>query len=116
MNLKNEAAKEDLSLAYAQGNHSAYPTTMEKMARFISSQYKNKNINPNNNPCNKKGNKNRKQGDDTKSEGKNNTNTDTACAHVGETVAAQNNTSATSNRLSIGAHVSDLTKTNVQLT
>ena len=39
MNSKNKATKKDLCLAYAQGNHSAYPTNMEKMARFLLLQY-----------------------------------------------------------------------------
>ena len=37
MNLKNKIAKKDLRLAFAQGNHSAYPDTIESMVRFISS-------------------------------------------------------------------------------
>ena len=54
MNSKNKAAEKDLCIAYAQGNHSAYPSNMERIARFLSSQYKNKNINPNNNPHDEK--------------------------------------------------------------
>ena len=115
MNSKNEAAKKDLRLAYAQGNHSEYPSTMEKMARFILSQYKNKNINPNNNPREKKWDKNRKKGDEAKSEDKDYNNTGTAGTHVEETSADQD-AGATSDGSSIGAHVSDVTKTNVPST
>ena len=39
---------------------------MEKMPKILSSQYKNKNINSNNNPSDKKGDKNGKKGDETK--------------------------------------------------
>ena len=42
VNLKNEIAKKDLRLAYAQGNLSAYPDSCEKIARFLLSQYANK--------------------------------------------------------------------------
>ena len=35
LNSKNKAAKKDLRLAYAQGNHSSCPKTMEKMVRFL---------------------------------------------------------------------------------
>ena len=52
MNSKNDNAKKDLCLPYAQGNRSAYPVTVESMARFLSSQYNIKTVN---NPCNKKG-------------------------------------------------------------
>ena len=57
------------------------------MARFLWLQYKNTNINLNNNPCDKKGDKNRKKGDKAKLEDKDNNNTGTAGAHVGETAA-----------------------------
>ena len=42
MNSKNKVAKKDLRLAFAQGKHSAYPQTMEKMARFPPLQFKKK--------------------------------------------------------------------------
>ena len=74
MNSENELAKKNLRLAFAQNNHSASPQTVEKMARFLLSQYKNKNVNPNNNPRDKKGDKNRKKGDKTKSEDQDNNN------------------------------------------
>ena len=61
MNSKNESAKKDLHLVFAQGKHLAYPDTIETMARFLLLQYKNKNVNPNNNPLDKKGDKNRKR-------------------------------------------------------
>ena len=70
---KNISAKKDIYLAFAQGNHSACPQTVEKMARFLLSQYWNKNINPNNNLWDKNGDKNGKKGDEAKSEDKNRT-------------------------------------------
>ena len=58
-NSKNEAAKKDLRLAYAQGNLTAYPGGCEKMARFLSSQYAKKKINNlNNNNWDTTGDKN----------------------------------------------------------
>ena len=115
MNSKNKSAKKDLRLAYAQGNHSAYPYTIETNPRFQLLQQKNKNVNLNNNPHDKKGDKNRKKGDEAKSEDKDNNNAGTAGVYIGEMAASQN-TSTTSNRSSIGTHVSDVTKPNVQLT
>ena len=97
MHLKKKGAKKDLRLAYTQGSHSAYPTKMEKMPRFISSQCKNKNIDPNNNPCDKKGDKNGRKGDETKLEDKDNNNTCAAGAHIREAALVQDNVSATSN-------------------
>ena len=107
--MKNKVAKKDLRLAFAQGNHLAYPDTIETMARFILSQYKNKNVNPNNNSRDKKGDKNRKKDDEAKLEDKDNNNTGTVGADVGETAASQDSTT-TSNSLSIDAHGSDFTK------
>ena len=43
MNSKNENAKKDLRLAYSQGNNTAYPFDIESMARYLSTQYPNKN-------------------------------------------------------------------------
>ena len=54
MNSKNETAKKDLYLAYSQGNSSAYPTIIEAMARYLSTQY------PNNKPTNQCGGKKRR--------------------------------------------------------
>ena len=85
------------------------------MAKFLPSQSKKKNIKPKNKPCDKKGDKNRKNGDEAKLEDKDNNNTGTAGAYVWETAAAQDS-STTSNGSSIGAHVSDVTKTNAPLT
>ena len=42
MNSKNENIKKDLRLAYSQENMTAYPPTIEGMARYLSSQYPNK--------------------------------------------------------------------------
>ena len=112
MNSKNEPAKKDLRLAFAQGNHSAYPDTIETMSRFLYLQYKNKNINPNNNPCDKEGDKNGKKGDEAELEHNDNNNAGTAGASFGEMTASQDS-STTSNGSSIGVHVSDITKPNV---
>ena len=106
MNLKNNNAKKDLSFAYVQGNCSAYPETVKSMARFVLLQYNIKTVN---NLCDKKWDKNRKKGDEIKSEDKHNSNTGTAGAHVGEPTMPQNS-STPSNVSSIGAHVSDVTK------
>ena len=48
MNSKNKIAKKDLSLAYSQGNNTAYPPNIEAMARYLSTQY------PNNKPANQR--------------------------------------------------------------
>ena len=60
--------------------------------------------------------KNRKKGDEAKSENKDSDITGTAGAHIGKTTSAQDNVGATSNVLSIGAHVSYVTKTSVPST
>ena len=41
LNLKSKNAKKDLRLAYSQGNNTAYPTNIESMARYLSTQYPN---------------------------------------------------------------------------
>ena len=43
MNLKNNNAKKNLQLAYSQRNITAYTPTIEAMARYLSTQYPNKN-------------------------------------------------------------------------
>ena len=86
MNSRNKIAKKDLCFAYAQGNESAYPGTIESMVRFLLFQYNIKTVN---NPCNKKGDKNGKEGNEAKSKDKDNSNTVTAGAHVGETTTPQ---------------------------
>ena len=111
VNSKNEAAKKDLRLAYAQGNLTAYPGGCEKMARFLLSQYANKKTNnPINNNRGKKGDKNKKD-DNAKSEDKGDDNAGTAGAHVGEAASDKDEKGAPSDSSSIGAHVSDVTKT-----
>ena len=40
---KNNNAKKDLCLAYSQGNKTAYPLTAKAMARYMWTQYPNKN-------------------------------------------------------------------------
>ena len=51
MNLKNENVKKDLRLLYSQGNNTAYPSNIESMDRYLSTQY------PNNKPTNQRGGK-----------------------------------------------------------
>ena len=43
MNSKNEIAKKDLRLAYSQGTNTVCPSNIEEMARYLSTQYPNKN-------------------------------------------------------------------------
>ena len=59
MNLKNNNAKEDLHLAYSQENKTAYPLSIEAMARYMSMQYPNKN--PGHQRDGKRGDKNGKK-------------------------------------------------------
>ena len=82
MNSKNNNAKKDLPLAYSQGNKVAYPLNLESMARYLSSMHSIKSAID---PCDQKGDKNGKKGDEPKSEDKENDNTGTPDAHVGET-------------------------------
>ena len=82
INSKNDSAKKNLRLVYAQGNRSAYQGTVKSMARFLLLQYNIKTVN---NPCDKKRDKNGKLGDETKSEDKDNSNIGTVGAHVGKT-------------------------------
>ena len=49
LNSKNEAAKKNLFLTFAQGNQSMYPGSYEQMAHFLSSQYAIKKNNKSNN-------------------------------------------------------------------
>ena len=72
-NLKNEASKKDLCLAFAQGNHSDYPQNCKQIK---------KSNNPNNNNWGKKRDKSKKDVD-AKSEDKDNNTQATAEAHVG---------------------------------
>ena len=67
LNSKNDNAKKDLHLAYSQGNKTAYPLNLESMARYLLSMYSIKSAN---NPCGKRGDKNRKKGDEPKSKSK----------------------------------------------
>ena len=62
MNSKKEHAKKDLPLAYSQGNLTAYPPTIEGMAKYLLTQY------PNNKPANQCNGKqqDKKKGDDSK--------------------------------------------------
>ena len=98
MNSKIKIAKKVLCLAFALDHQSAYPGTI--------------NIKTVNNPCDKEGYKNGKKGDKTKSKDKDNNNTGTIDAHVGEATTLQDSSNP-SNGSSIGAHVSDVTKPDV---
>ena len=51
MNSKNKHAKKDLRLAYSQGNLMTYPSTIERIARYLLTQY------PNNKPINQRNGK-----------------------------------------------------------
>ena len=105
MNSKNDAAKKDLRLAYSQGNKSAYPVTAKAMARYLSTQYNNKVPN---NQRDKRGDRNTKKGDDSKSKDSDTTTTGTTSAHdVGEVTTPQD-LNAHSKGASIGAHVSEI--------
>ena len=63
MNSKNNNPKKDLHLAYSQGDLTAYPPTIEEMARYLSRQYPD-NISANQHNGKEK---DRKKGDDLKS-------------------------------------------------
>ena len=102
MNSKNEIAKEDLRLAYSQGDYTAYLADIEAAARYLSTQY------PNNKPANQRKNKQRK-GDDPKSEDKDNITGGTAGAHVEDTTTNED-TTAPSRGASLGAHVSEISQ------
>ena len=78
------------------------------MARYLSPMY---NIKSTNNPHDKKGDKNGKKDDEPKSEDKDNINTGTAGAYVGETTTPQDS-NAPSDGSSIGAHVSEVAEPN----
>ena len=106
MNSKNDNAKKDLRLSYLRGNKSAYPTTIERMAGYLSTQYPNK---PPNNRRDKQGDKNLKKGSSSKSEDKDSDNTGTAGSHMVDVTTPQDST-APSNGSSIGAHVSETKK------
>ena len=107
INPKNDNAKMDLRLLYSQGNKSAYPVSAEVMARYLPVQYRNK---ISNNPRNKRGDKNSKMGDDSKSEDTDSTTTSTAGAHVGDVTSSRDST-APSKGSSIGAHLSEIAET-----
>ena len=100
MNLKNKHAKNDLCLAYLQGNMTAYPPNIEGMTRFLLTQC------PNNKPANqhngKKGDTNK--GDNPKSKDKDSNMRDNAGAHVRDTTTTEEST-APNEGASIGAHV-----------
>ena len=82
INSKNNYVKKDFYLVYSQKNMTAYSTTIEGMARYlsiISTQYPNKNSAHQH--SDKKGDT--KKGDDPKSEEKNNNTGGIVGAHTG---------------------------------
>ena len=85
----------------------AYPPSIEGMARYLSSQYSN------NKPAHQRGGKkgDKRKGNDSKSEDKDSNTGATAGAHVEDTTTPEEST-APSGGASIGAHVSE---TNHQL-
>ena len=99
MNSKNEITKKDLQLTYSQGDHTAYPTTIETAARYLTTQYLN--IKSGNQRKNKQ-----KKADDPKSEDKDNATTGTAGAHIKDN-ATNEETTAPSGKANLGAHVSE---------
>jgi len=104
MNSKNDNANNDLHLAYSQGNMTAYPPTIELMARYLSTQYPNKNSA--NQRDGKKGDRSGKKGDDQKSEDKDSNTGATTGAHVGNTTPPDEST-APSRGASMDAHISE---------
>ena len=112
MNSKNDNAKKDLCLVYSQGNKKAYPLNLESMARYLISVYSVKSAN---NPPDKKGDMNRKKGNEPKSEDKNNNNTGITGAQVGET-STPKHSNALSNGSSISKHVTEVEEPNTQPT
>ena len=107
INLKNDNAKKDLRLAYSQGNITVYPPTIKAMARYLSTQYPNKNYA--HQRKGKKGNRNGKKGDGPKSEDNDNNITGTVGAHDGDTTTPEDST-ASSRSASIGAHGLEATR------
>ena len=88
MNSKNKIARKDLRLAYSQGNITAYPSNIESMARYLSTQYSNKKL------ANQRGGKkgDRRKGDDSKSEDKDSNTGGTAGAHVKDSTTTEEST------------------------
>ena len=104
MNFKQKNAKKDLRLTYSQGNNTAYPSDIESMARYLSTQY------PNNKPANQRGGKkgDKRKGDDSKSEDKDCNTSGTAGTHVEDTTKNED-TTAPSGEANLGAHIKSST-------
>ena len=102
MNVKNNKAKKNLYLAYSKENKAVYPLTIKAMARYMSTQYPNKNSG--HQQTDKKGDINRKKRDDLKSEDNDNNTTGFSGAHVGDATTPEDST-ASSGEASTGAHV-----------
>ena len=105
MNSKNENAKKDLYLAYSQENNTTYQPDIESMTRYLSTQY------PNNKPTNQRGGnkRNKRKGDDPKSEGKDSNMGGTAGAHIEDTTTNED-TAAPSGEARLGACISETNK------
>ena len=106
MDPKDETAKKDLRLSYSQGNSTSYPTNIEGMTRYLSTQY------PNKKPANQRGGKmgDKKKADESKPEDKDSITGGTVGAHVEDTTTIEEFT-IPNGTPSIGAHVLE---TNVQ--
>ena len=102
MNSKNKNAKRDLLLAYSQRNNTPYPSNIESIARYLSTQY------PNNKPTSQHGGKkgDKRKGNDSKSEDKDSNTGGTTGAHVEDTTTNEDST-APSGGASLRAHVLD---------
>ena len=102
MNSKNKNAKKDFCLTYSQGNYTAYPLDIKTAVWYLSTQY------PNNKSANQYGSDkgNKRKGDDPKFEDRDSIMGGTAGEHVEDTTTNKN-TTASSGRASLGAHVSE---------
>ena len=106
MNSKNDNAKKDLRLVYSQGNKTAYPPTIEAMARYMSTQYPNKISGRQRKG--KKGDINGKKGNNSKFKDKDSNTAGTAGAHIGDTTTPEEST-AHSGGASISGHILEVT-------
>ena len=105
MNSKNKHTKKDLRLHYSQGKMMVYPSNIEGIVSYLSTQY------PNNKPANQRNGKkeDKHEGFDPKSEVKDNNMSDTAGTHVGDITTTEEST-APSVGASIGALVLETNK------
>ena len=87
MNSNNDHTKKDLHLTYSQRNMNVYPSTIELMTRYLSTQYPN--INSGNQRNSKKGDRSGKKRDHPKSENKDSNTASTVGAHIEDTTPAE---------------------------